>query len=154
MVDIIIGKFSCTLRKQQRERERQKIVSFLGGVTTLGLFHAQYVICTDELTWDMVTSRMLKAWSSYNIFWRSRLRICSQLHVNLPIISALFGLGVYRHIYPNPIVSYERVFTISQDGFSSTKGEVNWASQNGSKVKIQGEPRVNPVWNKDRPKVE
>ena len=38
----LFGRFySCTLREQKRERERQKIVSILSDdVTTFGLFHA------------------------------------------------------------------------------------------------------------------
>ena len=34
------GPFSCTLREQIRERERQNIVLFEGDVTTLSLLHA------------------------------------------------------------------------------------------------------------------
>ena len=39
MEDAIEGRFSCTLRDQTRERERQKIILFLGDVTNFGLLY-------------------------------------------------------------------------------------------------------------------
>ena len=48
--------YSCTLCEQKRARERQKIVSFPGDVTTLGLFQAH--VCRLHMTWEIVSSRV------------------------------------------------------------------------------------------------